>query len=84
MDWQPRELLVGIPMKLTERLDREVKPDEIYQALLDTYGGDSGPYRLMDYDLLTGRNEDQRLSKVKYRIMYSPLMVKLRSYRSLR
>lgn len=59
----PRDLLVEFSthvQKLTEQLDREVKPDEIYQALLDTYGNDSGPYRLMDYDLLTGRNEDQR------------------------
>ena len=59
----PRDLLVEFSthvQKLTEQLDREVKPDEIYQALLDTYGSDSGPYRLMDYDLLTGRNEDQR------------------------
>ena len=59
----PRDLLVEFSthvQKLTEQLDREVKPDEIYQALLDTYGSDSGPYRLMDYDLLTGRHEDQR------------------------
>ena len=59
----PRDLLVEFSthvQQLTEKLDREVKPDEIYQTLLDTYGSDSGPYRLMDYDLLTGRNDDQR------------------------
>ena len=59
----PRDLLVefsGHVQRLTEQLDREVKPDEIYQALLDTYGVDSGPYRLVDYDLLAGREEDQR------------------------
>ena len=59
----PRDLLVEFSahvQQLTEQLDREVKPDEIYQALLDTYGADSGPYRLVDYDLLAGREEDQR------------------------
>ncbi|RPG31977.1 MAG: 2-isopropylmalate synthase [Gammaproteobacteria bacterium TMED92] len=59
----PRDLLVefsGYVQRLTEQLDREVKPDEIYQALLDIYGVDSGPYQLVDYDLLAGREEDQR------------------------
>lgn len=59
----PRDLLVefsGYVQRLTEQLDREVKPDEIYQALLDIYGADSGPYQLVDYDLLAGREEDQR------------------------
>lgn len=59
----PRDLLVEFSahvQALTETLDREIKPDEIYQALLDTYGVESGPYRLVDYDLLAGREEDQR------------------------
>ena len=59
----PRELLVEFSshvQKLTESLDREVKTDEIYQCLLDTYVVDSEPYRLVDYDLLTGREQDQR------------------------
>jgi len=59
----PRELLVEFSshvQKLTESLDREVKTDEIYQCLLDTYVVDSKPYRLVDYDLLTGRKRDQR------------------------
>ena len=53
-----RDLLVefsGHVQKLTESLDREVKTDEIFQCLLDTYVVDSKPYRLVDYDLLTGR-----------------------------
>jgi 2-isopropylmalate synthase len=45
---------------LTERLDREVKTDEILQALLDEYVVERGPYRLIDYDLLTGHDADQR------------------------
>ena len=59
----PRDLLVefsGHVQRLTESLDREVKTDEIYQCLLDTYVVDSEPYRLVDYDLLTGREQDQR------------------------
>jgi len=59
----PRDLLVefsGYVQKLTETLDREVKTEEIYQCLLDTYVVDSEPYRLVDYDLLTGREQDQR------------------------
>ena len=45
---------------LTERLDREVKPDEILKALIETYAVESGPYRLVDYDLLHGRAGAQR------------------------
>ena len=59
----PRDLLVEFSshvQKLTETLDREVKTEEIYQSLLDTYVVDSEPYRLVDYDLLTGREQDQR------------------------
>jgi 2-isopropylmalate synthase len=59
----PRDLLVefsGQVQKLTETLDREVKIDEIYQCLLDTYVVDPEPYRLVDYDLLPGREQDQR------------------------
>ena len=59
----PRDLLVEFSshvQKLTEALDREVKTDEIYQCLLDTYVVDSEPYRLVDYDLLPGREQDQR------------------------
>jgi 2-isopropylmalate synthase len=50
----------GVVQKLTESLDREVKTDEILKALLDEYVVESGPYRLVDFDLLTGRESDQR------------------------
>jgi 2-isopropylmalate synthase len=59
----PREMLVefsGAVQRLTEKLDREVKNEEILQALLDEYVADGGPYRLLDFDLLTGRRSDQR------------------------
>ena len=59
----PREMLVEFSrtiQALTEELDREVKPDEIYHTLLAEYVVESGPYRLIDYDLLTGRDADQR------------------------
>ena len=59
----PREMLVefsSVVQGLTERLDREVKPAEILDALLDEYVVEGGPYRLVDYDLLTGRASDQR------------------------
>ena len=50
----------ALVQRLTERLDREVKVDEILQALLDEYVVEDGPYKLLDYDLLTGRAADQR------------------------
>ncbi len=59
----PREMLVefsGAVQRLTEELDREIKNEEILQALLDEYVADGGPYRLLDFDLLTGRQSDQR------------------------
>jgi 2-isopropylmalate synthase len=59
----PREMLVefsGLVQRLTESLDREIKSDEILDSLLDEYVVESGPYRLLDYDLLTGRESDQR------------------------
>ena len=59
----PREMLVefsGTVQSLTETLDREIKNEEILQALLDEYVADGGPYRLLDFDLLTGRQADQR------------------------
>ncbi len=60
----PRDMLVefsGIVQKLTESLDREVKSDEILDSFIAEYVVDSGPYRLVDYDLLTGRADDQRI-----------------------
>jgi 2-isopropylmalate synthase len=59
----PREMLMEFSkavQALTERLDREVKPDEIFKALLDMYAVVSGPYRLVDYDLLHGAAGAQR------------------------
>ncbi len=59
----PREMLMQfspIVQALTERLDREIKVDEIYKALLDEYVVQSGPYRLIDFDLLSSREADQR------------------------
>ena len=58
-----RELLVefsGVVQGMTEKLDREIKPDEIYESLLATYVVDQAPYKLVDYDLLPGRDDDQR------------------------
>jgi 2-isopropylmalate synthase len=59
----PREMLVEFSVviqHLTERLNREVKTQEILQALLDEYVVVGGPYRLVDFDLLIGREADQR------------------------
>ena len=53
----PREMLAEfstVVQRLTEQLDREVKPDEIFRALLDEYRVEGGPYRLLDYDLRHG------------------------------
>ena len=60
----PRDMLVefsGIIQDLTESLDREVKPDEILSSFLSEYVVESGAYQLKDYDLLTGRGDDQRI-----------------------
>jgi 2-isopropylmalate synthase len=59
----PREILVefsAIVQGMTEEFGREIKPEEILDKLIATYSVDSGPYRLVDYDLLTGRDQDQR------------------------
>lgn len=59
----PREMLVEfsrVVQKMTESLDREIKSAEILDALLAEYVVDGGPYRLVDYDLLSGRTDDQR------------------------
>lgn len=59
----PREILVEFStavQEMTEEFGREIKPDEILDKLIATYSVDSGPYRLVDYDLLTGRDQDQR------------------------
>ena len=65
----PREILVEFSaqvQQLTEELDREVKTGEIFDKLIATYSVDTGPYRLVDYDLLSGKNEDQRcIAKVE-------------------
>ena len=59
----PRELLVefsGLVQELTEELDREVKTAEIYEKLISNYIVENGPYRLVDYDLLSAKNDGQR------------------------
>ena len=59
----PRELLVEFAtmvQQLTEQLDREVKTDEIYDSLIANYIVESGPYKLVDYDLLSGKDQGQR------------------------
>ncbi|MCZ6889284.1 MAG: 2-isopropylmalate synthase, partial [Gammaproteobacteria bacterium] len=59
----PREMLVEfsrVVQRLTESLDREVQPDEIFQALRTEYVSDEGPYQLLNYDLLHGDGESQR------------------------
>jgi 2-isopropylmalate synthase len=59
----PREILVEFSsevQQLTESLDREIKTEEIFDKLIATYSDESGPYRLLDFDLLSGKNQDQR------------------------
>ena len=59
----PRELLVEFAtmvQQLTEQLDREVKTDEIYDSLISNYIVESGPYKLVNYDLLSGKDQRQR------------------------
>ena len=59
----PREMLVEfsrIVQAMTEMLDREVKNDEILQALWDEYVVEDGPYRLVSYDLEKTAADQQR------------------------
>ena len=49
-----KEMLVEFSRRIqsmAEELKREILPDEIYTALLEEYVADSGPFRLLDYDL---------------------------------
>ncbi|MFK7916115.1 MAG: 2-isopropylmalate synthase [Pseudomonadales bacterium] len=60
----PRPMLVEFTQTvqaMTEQLDREIKPEEILDALLEQFAVDSGPYVLKDFDLLSGREADQRV-----------------------
>ncbi|MDA1075245.1 MAG: 2-isopropylmalate synthase [Proteobacteria bacterium] len=59
----PKDMLrefSSIVQKLTESLDREIKAAEIFEALISEYVVETGPYRLVDFDLLTPREADQR------------------------
>jgi 2-isopropylmalate synthase len=59
----PRAMLVEFSHAvqiLTESLNREVTPEEIRGSLIEEYVVDSGPYRLIDYDLQHGDGESQR------------------------
>ncbi|MCS5571238.1 MAG: 2-isopropylmalate synthase, partial [Pseudomonadales bacterium] len=59
----PRAMLVEFSHAvqiLTESLNREVTPEEIRGSLIEEYVVDSGPYRLIDYDLRRGDGESQR------------------------
>ena len=58
----PRAMLVEFSravQSLTESLRREVTPEEIRASLIQEYVVDSGPYRLIEYDLQRGNGESQ-------------------------
>ena len=58
----PRDMLVefsGHVQRMTENLGREVLANEIFQALIDEYLCEDGPYRLIDYDLTQGEDGGQ-------------------------
>ena len=59
----PREVLVefsGEVQAMTEEFGREIQPEEILERFIATYSSEAGPYKLVDYDLLSGRDQDQR------------------------
>ena len=63
----PRDMLVEFSrhvQDMTERLGREVRAKEIFQALIDEYLCEDGPYRLIDYDLTQGEDGTQRCAAV--------------------
>ena len=58
----PRTMLVEfskIIQELTEKLDREIQPDEIFKAFIVEYVVEAGPYRLVDYDLSRDQEEQR-------------------------
>lgn len=58
----PREMLVefsGLVQDATEKLDREVQPNEILAELEAQYVVENGPYKLLDYSLASGENDTQ-------------------------
>ena len=58
----PREMLVEFSrtvQALTEELDREVRPEEIKQALVDEFLADATPYRLLGYELANAAGDAQ-------------------------
>lgn len=58
----PREMLVefsGLVQNATEKLDREVQPDEILSELEAQYVVEDGPYKLIDYSLESGAGDTQ-------------------------
>ncbi len=60
----PRDMLVEfskVVQALTERLDREVRAEEIFEALLDAYVVSDGPYRLIDYDLFRESTQQESI-----------------------
>ena len=73
----PRAMLVEFSkavQALTERLDREVRPDEIMQALTDEYLVENGPYRLVHYDLGQG-DDGAQYCTAKLRVPDGDVMV---------
>ena len=59
----PRDMLVEfskVVQRLTEQLNREVKNMEIRDALFAEYVCEEGPYKLVNFDLLSGRDAEQR------------------------
>lgn len=60
----PRDVLIEfsrVVQSLTERLDREVKPEEIFDAFVAEYASTREPYELVDYDLSTAGSGNQEL-----------------------
>ena len=58
----PREMLVefsALVQDATEKLDREVQPDEILSELEAQYVVEDGPYKLIDYSLESGEGDTQ-------------------------
>ena len=56
----PREMLQEFAKQvqvLTEKLDREVRRDEILAALFETFESQEGPYALLKYELHNAENE---------------------------
>ena len=74
----PRNMLIefsSVVQGLTETLDREVLPQEIFEAFLNHYHDDQGPYRLDDYEMMSLSDDGQQRCVASVEVAQSTVQV---------